>query len=101
MEKGKPKNTLKTQLELMALAGQIMDLNMEDLQKVLSKPLPDDLSAENRAMMEEGLFIARNLLAVFQRAQQELRPLEEDLAKWNPPMDLMNEFMKKGPPPIY
>lgn len=101
MKKGRTKNTLKVQLELMALAGQIMDLNFDELTQVLNKPLPEGLSDVNRAQVEEGVFIARNLLAVFQRTQQELKPLEEELDKWNPPMDLMDAFMEKGPPPAY
>ena len=101
MDQGR--KALQSQLLMMSLVGQILDADLEPLLNLPEEPVGPPgfrMSSDEYATMQEGQDLARKLVVVLKAAQDELRPLEGALSRWNPPPRIMDEFMKKGPPEL-
>lgn len=97
-----PRASIITMLKMFSVAGQILELPLNALTPVVDKeqPMPgtEGLKPEDMANMEEGRRIAVEVYDVVKQAQDKLIDLEKDLASWTPPMSVLDQFMKKGPP---
>jgi hypothetical protein len=98
------KEAMITMLTMFSIAGQILELPLEKLQKVVDTnfPMPgsEGLDHNGEQTMEEGRRIAIELVDFFKRSKVELKTLEKDLASWTPPMAVLERYMKKGPPKL-
>lgn len=95
------KKAVKAQLELMALVGQILEANLEPLLNLNEEPdvvAGITLNPQERAVMEQGQKLARQITEVIKEAQDKLRPIEKELAGWQPPDRVLEAYMDQGPP---